>query len=213
MFVKTLYKYVSLKASSSTFHSNLSSSNSPDDLTNFNNPVSDSNLGQLFDDLQPLNPEPLRQWPIIQDVSDESSEYEDESASSRTREDRDKMLSEAMALGSKYFGNEPSLNYTSFYINHDLRLDHLTSHCQCSYSIPNKDKGIWMMPIFGWHAIPLVLFYYGVHIPIHPFHSRVLEAIECGLSQLAPNAYLQQLLVVLSLRCLLPLNYFFLYMS
>lgn len=150
-----------MASSSSTFHFNLSSSNSPDDLTNFNNPVSDPNFGHLVDDLEPLNSQPLRQWLIIQDVSDESSEYEDKSASSRTGEDLSRMLNEAVALGSKSFGNEPSLNYTSFYVNHDLRLDHLSSRYRCFYSIPNKNNRIWMMPTFGRHAIPVVLFDYG----------------------------------------------------
>lgn len=48
-----------------------------------------------------------------------------------------------------------------------------------------------MIPEFGMHGIPLILFEYGLHLPMHPFHLSLYEAIGCGVAQLVPNAVAQ----------------------
>lgn len=41
------------------------------------------------------------------------------------------------------------------------------------------------------HGIPLILFDYGLCLPMHPFHLTFYEAVGCGIAQLVPNVVAQ----------------------
>lgn len=47
------------------------------------------------------------------------------------------------------------------------------------------DDLVWMMPEFGMHGIPLILFEYGLRF------LTMYEAIDCGVAQLNPNSVAQ----------------------
>lgn len=44
---------------------------------------------------------------------------------------------------------------------------------------------------FGMQGIPLILFEYGLRLPLYPFHLAIYEAIGCGIAQLVPNSVAQ----------------------
>lgn len=57
--------------------------------------------------------------------------------------------------------------------------------------IPRVEDRVWMMPEYGMHGIPLILFDYGLRLPMHPFQLAMYESIGCGMAQLVPNAVAQ----------------------
>ncbi|KAL8092535.1 hypothetical protein AgCh_034701 [Apium graveolens] len=59
------------------------------------------------------------------------------------------------------------------------------------YRVPTTDERVWMMPEYGMHGIPLILFHFGLQLPMHPFFLAMFEAIGCGVSQLTPNSLAQ----------------------
>lgn len=50
---------------------------------------------------------------------------------------------------------------------------------------------VLMMPEYGLHGIPLILFEYGLRLSMHPFQLAMYESIGCGVKQLVQNAVAQ----------------------
>lgn len=48
-----------------------------------------------------------------------------------------------------------------------------------------------MIPEYGMHGIPFIMFEYGLRLSMHPFYLVMYEVIGCGIAQLAPNAVAQ----------------------
>lgn len=59
------------------------------------------------------------------------------------------------------------------------------------HRVPGPEDRVWMMPEYGMHGIPLILFDYRLRLPMYPFHLAIYEFIGCGVAQLVPNAMAQ----------------------
>lgn len=55
---------------------------------------------------------------------------------------------------------------------------------QYHHRVPSVNDRVWMMPEYGMQGIPLILFEYGLRVPMHPFHLAMYEAIGCGVAYL-----------------------------
>lgn len=70
------------------------------------------------------------------------------------------------------------------------------------HQIPKVDDHVWMMPEFVMHGIPLILFDYGLRLPLYPFHLAMFEAIDVALLSLCqmPSQKLVDLLCFVAKR-------------
>lgn len=59
------------------------------------------------------------------------------------------------------------------------------------HRILKANNRVWMIPEYGVHGIPLILFDYGLRLSMHPFYLAMYEAIGCGVAQLVPNVVAQ----------------------
>ncbi|KAL8135449.1 hypothetical protein AgCh_010190 [Apium graveolens] len=115
--------------------------------------------------------------------------------SPRTLELRNRTVEESLRLGRIEFEGKPSLNYLSYYITVDPPVSKLESYMDLSngyrYRVPTADERVWMMPEFGMHEVAMIMFQFGLRLPMHPFFLTMYEAIGCGLGQLTPNSIAQ----------------------
>ncbi|KAL8110831.1 hypothetical protein AgCh_026537 [Apium graveolens] len=115
--------------------------------------------------------------------------------SPRTLELRNRMVEESLRLGRIEFESKPSLNYLSYYITVDPPASKLEKYIDLSngyrYRVPTADERVWMMPEFGMHGVAMIMFQFGLRLPMHPFFLTMYEAIGCGLGQLTPNSVAQ----------------------
>lgn len=84
------------------------------------------------------------------------------------------------------------MDYISHYTNHVVNWVKLNSWIDFGngyrYHMPWVGDRVWMMPECGMHGVPLIMFEYGLRLPMHPFLLAMYEAIGCGIAQLMPNA-------------------------
>ncbi|KAL8090668.1 hypothetical protein AgCh_039923 [Apium graveolens] len=115
--------------------------------------------------------------------------------SPRTLELRNRTVEESLRLGRIEFEGKPSLNYLSYYITVDPPVSKLESYMDLSngyrYRVSTADERVWMMPEFGMHGVAMIMFQFGLRLPMHPFFLTMYEAIGCGLGQLTPNSIAQ----------------------
>lgn len=108
---------------------------------------------------------------------------------------RESVLRESLELGREEFPEGCNPGYISHYINHNVNLKKLRSWVDFTtryrYRKPEVGDRVLMMPEFGMHGIPLILFDYGLRLLMHPFHLAMYEAIRCGVAQLVPNIVAQ----------------------
>ncbi|XP_074366918.1 uncharacterized protein LOC141707587 [Apium graveolens] len=115
--------------------------------------------------------------------------------SHRTLEFRERVLRESLEIGRLEFPRGSSLDYISHFSNHRLNMAKLESWVDLKNGyklrVPTPDERMWVMPEFGIHGIPLIMFEYGLRLPMHPFHLAMYEAIGCEVAQLSPNSVAQ----------------------
>ncbi|KAL8088738.1 hypothetical protein AgCh_038503 [Apium graveolens] len=115
--------------------------------------------------------------------------------SPRTLAYREKVLQESRELGILEFPRGCSLDYISQFSNHKLKMTKLGSWVDLKNGyrlrIPAADDRMWVMTEFGMHGVPLIMFEYGLRLPMHLFHLAMYDAIGCGIAQLSPNSVAQ----------------------
>lgn len=115
--------------------------------------------------------------------------------SPRTVAIRANVLRECTKLGKLEFPCGCHLDHISYFCNRSVDANKLGNWADLSngyrYRAPDPQERVWMMPEYGMHGIPLVLFEYGFRLPMHPFHLAFFEAVGCGIAQLVPNAMAQ----------------------
>ncbi|KAL8156024.1 hypothetical protein AgCh_001190 [Apium graveolens] len=115
--------------------------------------------------------------------------------SPRTLDRRRRIVEDSLRVGKEEFGDRSSLNYLSYYITKDPPVSKLESYVDLAngyrYRVSTTDERVWMMPEYGMHGIPLILFHFGLQLPMNPFFLGMFEAIRCGVSQLTPNSLAQ----------------------
>lgn len=104
---------------------------------------------------------------------------------------RENVARESFDLGREEFLEGCNLDYISHYSNHTVNLEKFKSWVDFSndyqHRIPKVEDRVWMMPEYGMHRILLILFDYGLRLPMHPFHLAIYESIGCGMAQLVPK--------------------------
>lgn len=117
------------------------------------------------------------------------------SMSPRTLATRENIVRECTVLGRLKFPRGCNLDHISYFSNHSLDVAKLGSWVNFSSGYRYREPGpldrVWMMPEYGIHGIHLILFDYGLRLPMHLFHLAVYEAIGCGVAQLVPNVVTQ----------------------
>lgn len=115
--------------------------------------------------------------------------------SPQTIEDRAAVLRESLELGRAEFPVGCHLDYISYYANRAVDWVKIGAWVDFKSGyrrrVPGVNDRVWMMPEYGMQGIPLILFEYGLRLPLHPFHLAVYEAIGCGITQLVPNSVAQ----------------------
>ncbi|KAL8103781.1 hypothetical protein AgCh_028106 [Apium graveolens] len=105
--------------------------------------------------------------------------------SPRTLKLRNRTVEESLRLGRIEFESKPSLNYLSYYITVDPPASKLEKYIDLSngyrYRVPTADERVWMMPEFRMHGVAMIMFQFGLRLPMHPFFLTMYEAIGCGL--------------------------------
>lgn len=108
---------------------------------------------------------------------------------------RENLVRESFTLGRLEFPEGCNLDYISYYANRSVDLKKLGSWVDFNngyhHQVPQVEDRVWMMLEFGMQGIPLIMFYYGLRLPMSPFHLARYEAIGCGIAQLVPNAVAQ----------------------
>lgn len=120
---------------------------------------------------------------------------EPEPLSPQTLEFRQRVVIESLNLGREEFPQGCPLDYISHFTNHVVDRNKLSLWVDFEnnyrYRMPIAEDRVWMMPKYGIHGVPLILFEYGLRLPMHPFHLAMYEVIGCGITQLVPNAIAQ----------------------
>lgn len=115
--------------------------------------------------------------------------------SPRTVASREAVVRESFDLGQEEFLEGCHLNYICHYINHLVNWVKVKSWVDFRngyrHRVSEVGDRVWMMPEYGMQGIPLILFEYGLRLPLHPFHLAIYEAIGCGIAQLVLNSVAQ----------------------
>lgn len=88
---------------------------------------------------------------------------------------RANVVRECTELGRLEFPRGCHLDHISYFCNHSIEVGKLGSWVNLSggyrYRAPTPEDRVWMMPEYGMHGIPLILFEYGLRLRMHPFIS------------------------------------------